>query len=136
MKIVALLFAILLGTLVFPSCTEDPVSLTVKIYGQGAGYTGTYTIDNSEDDISFKGSETTSNVFLYTTTVEIADQIVIDIFPEPDEDDTDETDMTDLTCRIFNDSGSIVYETSYSISSALMKTFVYDLDDTVSTDDV
>ena len=126
-----------LGMTFLLACTEVSEDLEVKIYGQGAGYSGTYAVDDASEEYPFECTASTSDIYQHTETVTVTEQVVINIFPEAsaDEDDADdETDMTALTCRITNDAGEIVFEESYSISSTGMKSFVYKLGDELSTD--
>ena len=125
MRTIAFLLCLALGAVT--ACTTDPVSLKIKLYGQGANFTGRYALDDNEEEVDFSGSETTSGVYLYSTSVEAADRVIIDVFPEADDDG--ETDMTDLTCRIYDADGNTVYENSIAISSTLMKTFEFDVED-------
>ena len=121
----------LVAAVVLSACDPQPVSLQLKLYGQGAGFTGQYTVDDGEDVTNFTASETTSGVYLYSTSLEAAEGVIVDVFPEGDEDG--DTDMTDLTCRIFDEAGTVVYESSLSISSVLMKTFVFNISDMETT---
>jgi len=123
--------------LALASCETAPTEIHFKLYSQGAGFSGEYNIDDSEDAFDFTSEESTSDVFVYrSSTMEIEDAITIDVFPTSagDADDEDETDMSSLTCKIFDEDGETLYAETYTISSTHMKTFSFDLDDAEDTD--
>ncbi|MCK9460063.1 MAG: hypothetical protein M0R80_10525 [Proteobacteria bacterium] len=123
------------AVLVFAGCESYPTEVTFKLYGQGASFSGIYAIDDG-DGVDFLGEESSTDVYLFSETVEIEDAITIDVFPDAtaDTDDDDETDMTDLTCKVFDSDDELLYEKAYSITSTHMKTFVFSLDGTTTDD--
>lgn len=127
----------ILSMALLSGCAEITEELEVKIYGQGAGFTGTYTVDGASEESSFVCNGTTSDVYRYVETVTVTEKLEINIFPlatDDDDEDKDETDMTQLTCKIYDSASDLVFEESYSINSTAMKSFVYEIGDTISTD--
>ena len=117
-----------------PGCEIEPENVTIIVYGQGANFTGEYMLDGGSEASYFQGAESSSAVFKYSSMVGIEQSILVNIFPEPSDDaddDNNETDMTDVTLRVLDEDGDIVYESSYTVSSTLMKTFEFDLDEQV-----
>jgi hypothetical protein len=117
--------------LALAACESSPTEIRFKLYGQGACFAGVYAIDDG-DEIAFTGAESTTDVYLYSETVDIEDSVVIDVFPESTDDtddDGDETEMTSLTCKVFDSEGELLYDETYSITSTHMKTFTFNLDD-------
>ena len=113
------------------ACTETATDLQLEIIAQGAGFSGQYTVDDDEAT-DFEVSASTSDIYRFTESVSIVDSLVIDVFPSPTadgDDDSDATDMTGLTCRIKDVNGDTAYEESYTISTTMMKTFEFSVDD-------
>jgi hypothetical protein len=128
--------------LVLASCESSSTKIHFKLYGQGASFSGEYTVDDGDESSDFTAEESTTDVFVYRSdTVEVSSSVAIDVFPEATadtDDDDDETDMTSLTCKVFDSNGTLLYEDTYSITSTHMKTFTFNLDsatDSTSTDD-
>lgn len=119
-------------------CEIEPEEVTFIVYGQGGNFSGEYILDNQPEAHSFEGQETSSGVWKYIQVVAIEESILVNIFPNPTgdtDDDSAETDMSDVTFRVLDEDGEIVDESSYSVSSTLMKTFEFDLDEQVYDDD-
>jgi hypothetical protein len=128
------------AVLMLAACESSPTEIKFKLYGQGAGFSGEYSIDGG-DEVSFASTESSTDVYLYSETVKIKDSVIIDVFPDATDDatdDDDETDMTSITCKVSDSNGTLLYEDTYSITSTHMKTFTFNLDsanDDTSTDD-
>ena len=121
-----------------PGCEIEPEEVTFIVYGQGGNFSGEYILDNQLEAYYFEGAETSSGIFKYAQPVAIEESILINIFPKPTadaDDDSDDTDMSDVTFRILDEDGEIIDESSYSVSSTLMKTFEFNLDSQIYDDD-
>ena len=111
---------------------SDTTNVTIALYGQGGNFSGEYTLDDDSVSTGFSGDESSSDIFKYHKDITIENKVTVDVYPQTD-DGADDPDLTDLTFRVFSEDGNIVYESSYAISSSLMKTFIYRVSDTQTT---
>ena len=106
------------------SCNKD-AEYKVKITAYNGNFKGAYTVDG-KSTVEFVGIVNTSSIYSYDKRIDMQDNIIIDITPDPDltTSESNDTLVTNISCRIYLDD-ELVHNMSQNVTSTALITCEY-----------